>query len=58
MDLPPQEEKAAWVRAAFDRIAPRYDLFNDLLSAGVHRRWRRRAIDALSPVSGERYLDL
>lgn len=46
------------MRAAFDRIAPRYDLFNDLLSAGVHRRWRRRAIDALAPVPGERYLDL
>ncbi len=58
MFLSPPEEKAAWVRAAFDRIAPRYDLFNDLLSAGIHRRWRRRAIDALDPVPGGLYLDL
>ncbi|HUP20414.1 MAG TPA: ubiquinone/menaquinone biosynthesis methyltransferase [Gemmatimonadota bacterium] len=53
-----REEKAEWVRAAFDRIAPRYDLFNDLLSAGVHRRWRARAIRALAPADGERLLDL
>lgn len=56
--LPTPEEKAAWVRSMFDRIAPRYDLFNDLLSAGVHRRWRERAIDALAPRGGETHLDL
>lgn len=42
----------------FDRIAPRYDLFNDVLSAGIHRRWRRRAVDALAPRPGRRYLDV
>ncbi len=42
----------------FDRIAPRYDLFNDVLSAGIHRRWRRCAVDALAPRPGRRYLDL
>jgi demethylmenaquinone methyltransferase/2-methoxy-6-polyprenyl-1,4-benzoquinol methylase len=42
----------------FDRLAPRYDLFNDLLSAGVHRRWRRSAIVALAPDPGRRFLDL
>lgn len=46
------------VRAMFDRLAPRYDLFNDVLSAGVHRLWRRRAIDALGPQGGRSYLDL
>jgi len=53
-----RDEKAEWVRAAFDRIAPRYDLFNDLLSAGVHRRWRTRTVGALAPADGERLLDL
>lgn len=51
-------EKADWVRSMFDRIAPRYDLFNDLLSAGVHRLWRHQAVDALAPRPGETFLDL
>ncbi len=46
------------MRRMFDRIAPRYDLFNDILSLGVHRRWRRHAVDALGPRPGRRYLDL
>lgn len=42
----------------FDRIAPRYDLFNDVLSARIHHRWRDRAIDTLGPRDGREYLDL
>ena len=53
-----QAEKAARVREMFDRMAPRYDLFNDVLSAGIHRRWRREAVDLLDPEAGASYLDL
>jgi demethylmenaquinone methyltransferase/2-methoxy-6-polyprenyl-1,4-benzoquinol methylase len=49
---------AAWVRAMFERLAPRYDLFNEVLSAGIHRRWRRHAIAALAPRHDGLYLDL
>ena len=42
----------------FDAIADRYDLLNHLLSAGIDRRWRKRAIRALSLTGGERMLDL
>jgi demethylmenaquinone methyltransferase/2-methoxy-6-polyprenyl-1,4-benzoquinol methylase len=35
----------------FDRIAPRYDLLNRVLSAGIDVRWRRRCIDALAGAS-------
>jgi demethylmenaquinone methyltransferase/2-methoxy-6-polyprenyl-1,4-benzoquinol methylase len=42
----------------FDAIADRYDLLNHLLSAGIDRSWRRRAIQALSLSGGERVLDL
>jgi demethylmenaquinone methyltransferase/2-methoxy-6-polyprenyl-1,4-benzoquinol methylase len=42
----------------FDAIARRYDALNHLLSAGLDRRWRRRAIAALAFTGRERVLDL
>jgi demethylmenaquinone methyltransferase/2-methoxy-6-polyprenyl-1,4-benzoquinol methylase len=42
----------------FDAIAPRYDLLNHLLSAGIDRRWRARAIQALQLRGTEVVLDL
>lgn len=42
----------------FDAIAPRYDLLNHLLSAGLDRRWRNLAVEALALGEGARVLDL
>ena len=42
----------------FDAIAGRYDLLNHLLSAGIDRRWRKRAIRSLQLTGTERVLDL
>lgn len=58
MTLPADGEKRAVVAAMFDRIAPRYDLMNRLMTFGVDRGWRRRAIAALDLHPGERILDL
>jgi len=52
------EEKTRRVRGVFDSVADRYDLMNDLMSGGLHRLWKRYAIDLLSVRPGQRVLDL
>jgi demethylmenaquinone methyltransferase / 2-methoxy-6-polyprenyl-1,4-benzoquinol methylase len=42
----------------FDDVAPRYDLTNDVLSAGQTRLWRRAVVRAVDPRPGMRVLDL
>lgn len=42
----------------FDRIAGTYDLLNDCISLGLHRRWKERACKLLQLESGDRVLDL
>jgi demethylmenaquinone methyltransferase/2-methoxy-6-polyprenyl-1,4-benzoquinol methylase len=46
------------IAGMFDAIAGRYDLLNHVLSAGIDRRWRRLAIQALALSGSERVLDL
>ena len=56
--LPEPSKSPARIAGMFDAIAGRYDLLNHLLSAGIDRRWRRRAIGSLSLTGRERVLDL
>ncbi|MCP9773597.1 bifunctional demethylmenaquinone methyltransferase/2-methoxy-6-polyprenyl-1,4-benzoquinol methylase UbiE [Synechococcus sp. Tobar12-5m-g] len=46
------------VRELFEAIAPRYDQLNDLLSLGLHRLWKRQAVQWLRPRPGQRLVDL
>jgi len=46
------------IASMFDAIAPRYDLLNHLLSAGIDRRWRRRAIASLGLTGRETLIDV
>ncbi len=54
------EERAPKVRAMFSRLAWRYDLVNDVMSFGLHRRWKRQtvAIAANGQRKAGRWLDL
>lgn len=54
----PTGEKAKLVREVFDSVAGKYDLMNDLMSMGVHRIWKRIAIQLSHVRHGEQVLDL
>jgi demethylmenaquinone methyltransferase/2-methoxy-6-polyprenyl-1,4-benzoquinol methylase len=53
-----EQDKARRVGAVFDSVAPRYDLMNDLMSAGLHRVWKRAALERSGVRPGERVLDV
>lgn len=57
-DLPTGDEKRVRVREMFDRIAPRYDALNRVISAGLDQRWRKRSLDKIGVGAGDRVLDL
>ncbi|MGH7190141.1 MAG: class I SAM-dependent methyltransferase [Acetobacteraceae bacterium] len=54
----PAAAKARMVGEVFARVAPRYDLMNDLMSFGVHRLWKRRLVSLLDPDARATLLDL
>lgn len=52
------EGKAEAVENMFDNVAPRYDLLNRVLSGGIDRYWRSRAVRTLRDVQPQRVLDV
>jgi len=54
----PSQEKASLVQHVFSSVAHRYDLINDVLTVGLHRAWKRRAVRIAAPVDGTQALDL
>jgi demethylmenaquinone methyltransferase / 2-methoxy-6-polyprenyl-1,4-benzoquinol methylase len=54
----PIEEKQGKVAQVFDSVAVKYDLMNDLMSAGIHRLWKRFTIEKSGARAGSRILDL
>ena len=56
--LPQGDEKVTAVRSMFDRIAPRYDMLNRIMTFGLDVRWRRRSIDVLGLPRGATVVDV
>jgi len=56
--LPTGEEKARTVQAMFDRIAPRYDRLNRIMTFGMDAGWRRKSIAALGLDGGSTVVDV
>jgi len=54
----PETEKAARVAGVFSSVATRYDLMNDLMSGGLHRLWKRFAVELSGVQPGDRVLDV
>ena len=52
------DEKEQLVASVFHSVAARYDLMNDLMSFGIHRLWKRFAIDCSGIRPGHKVLDL
>jgi len=50
--------EATQVRAMFDRIAGLYDAMNTVMTAGLHHRWRERAVELAAVGPGSRVLDV
>src|SRR4051794_14711581 len=50
--------REAQVQSMFDRIAGRYDRMNSVMSAGLHHRWRARAVETAQLGAGARALDV
>jgi demethylmenaquinone methyltransferase/2-methoxy-6-polyprenyl-1,4-benzoquinol methylase len=53
-----EREKASRVRSVFDSVAPKYDVMNDLMSAGLHRLWKRYTLTVANPQPGQQVLDI
>jgi demethylmenaquinone methyltransferase / 2-methoxy-6-polyprenyl-1,4-benzoquinol methylase len=51
-------KKESLVRGVFDSVASKYDVMNDVMSGGLHRIWKRFAVDQLQLRPGEKVLDL
>lgn len=57
-ELVSPEEKTRRVGAVFSSVARRYDIMNDLMSAGMHRLWKDRFVNRVKPRPGETILDM
>ena len=56
--LPNTEEKSSYLEQKFDEIAQKYDQFNDLITFGMHRHWKKFVVSQTGLRPEEHCLDL
>lgn len=54
----PEQEKASKVKGVFDSVASKYDIMNDLMSAGLHRAWKAYTVLVANVRPGYKVLDI
>ena len=55
--LPNNEKKSVYVEQMFNKIAQKYDLFNDIITFGMHRKWKR-FVAKQTDVNKEKYISM
>jgi len=56
--LPKTEEKPQYIEEKFDKIAQKYDLFNDIITLGIHRYWKKILVKKTKLNKDKQCLDL
>ena len=54
----PKEDKSKLVGEVFSSVASKYDLMNDVMSLGIHRLWKKAAIESSQVMPGNSVLDV
>ncbi|NRB34177.1 MAG: bifunctional demethylmenaquinone methyltransferase/2-methoxy-6-polyprenyl-1,4-benzoquinol methylase UbiE [Rhodobacteraceae bacterium] len=57
-DTVDEADKAGKVQGVFSSVASKYDIMNDVMSAGIHRLWKDAMMDWLAPRPGQKLLDV
>ena len=52
------QNKKGLVQNVFDKVFDQYDLMNDIMSLGVHRKWKRNLINMMNPSSNKNLIDV
>ena len=52
------QQKKGLVKEVFDKVFDKYDLMNDFISLGIHRRWKKDFIQMLNPTSKKKLIDV
>ena len=47
-----------FVKQVFDKVYSKYDLMNDIMSLGIHKKWKKQLINMMNPYKGQKLIDV